>query len=129
VRRPRAAVDDGCADSLVLQTVQFCLDFLYRRQARLGSFSTIVVSHSATPDGRFRLRSAYSTTTLSLDRHGKCDLPWSRRISGRKTLKSRIAFMASSDEDNRIKSREFMIFFPEYPGNLHGSQIGTKIVS
>jgi hypothetical protein len=24
-------LDDGCVDSLILKTVQFCLDFLYRR--------------------------------------------------------------------------------------------------
>jgi predicted DNA-binding transcriptional regulator AlpA len=52
-----------------------------------------------------------------------------RRISGRKTLKCRIAFIVSSDEDDCIELRESMISFPEYPSNLHGSQIGTKIVT
>ena len=84
--------------------------------------------HLITADRSPRTTALGVTKLEGADEMGS-DVPWSRRISGRKTLKSRIAFMASSDEDDCIKSREFMIFFPEYPGNLLRSQIGTKIVS
>jgi hypothetical protein len=65
----------------------------------------------------------------------RCPREWCRdalcplRISGRKTLKCRIAFTVSSDEDDCIELRESMIRSSEYAGNLRRSQVGTKIVS